>query len=118
MLVSVTILFGSLVQNTFEDLEDSGCVKMNEDSVEPMMLGSIASQYYLKYMTVSMFGSNIGPDTSLEVKILTYYLFNFQVTPLLSNVSPHLFLLQVFLHILSGSSEYDELPVRHNEVVF
>ncbi|PON68968.1 Activating signal cointegrator 1 complex subunit [Parasponia andersonii] len=76
-----------LVQTTFEDLEDSGCIKMNEDSVEPMMLGSIASQYYLSYMTVSMFGSNIGPDTSLEV----------------------------FLHILSGASEYNELPVRHNE---
>ncbi|KAF7806252.1 DExH-box ATP-dependent RNA helicase DExH14 [Senna tora] len=77
----------SLVQNTFEDLEDSGCVKVNEDEVEPMMLGSIASQYYLSYMTVSMFGSNIGPDTSLEV----------------------------FLHILSAASEFDELPVRHNE---
>ena len=55
------------MQNTFEDLEDSGCIKMSDDSVEPMMLGSIASQYYLSYMTVSMFGSNIGPDTSLEV---------------------------------------------------
>ena len=22
----------------------------------------------------------------------------------------------MFLHILSGASEYDELPVRHNEV--
>uniref|UniRef100_A0A2N9HEA5 Activating signal cointegrator 1 complex subunit 3 n=1 Tax=Fagus sylvatica TaxID=28930 RepID=A0A2N9HEA5_FAGSY len=76
-----------LVQNTFEDLEDSGCIKMSDDSVEPMMLGSIASQYYLSYMTVSMFGSNIGPDTSLEV----------------------------FLHILSAASEYNELPVRHNE---
>lgn len=40
---------------------------MNDDGVEPLMLGSIASQYYLRYMTVSMFGSNIGPDTSLEV---------------------------------------------------
>ncbi|KAK2663355.1 hypothetical protein Ddye_001929 [Dipteronia dyeriana] len=76
-----------LVQSTFEDLEDSGCIKMNEDIVESMMLGSLASQYYLNYMTVSMFGSNIGPDTSLEV----------------------------FLHILSGASEYNELPVRHNE---
>ncbi|KAM6593870.1 DExH-box ATP-dependent RNA helicase DExH14 [Cannabis sativa] len=76
-----------LVQTTFEDLEDSGCIKINEDSVEPTMLGSIASQYYLSYMTVSMFGSNIGPDTSLEV----------------------------FLLILSGASEYNELPVRHNE---
>jgi len=56
------------VQTTFEDLEDSGCLKVNEDSVEPTMLGTIASQYYLCYMTVSMFGSNIGPDTSLEVR--------------------------------------------------
>lgn len=77
----------SLVQSTFEDLEDSGCIKMNEDVVEPVMLGSVASQYYLSYMTVSMFGSNIGPDTSLEV----------------------------FLHVLSAASEFDELPVRHNE---
>ncbi|KAI3955130.1 hypothetical protein MKX01_034159 [Papaver californicum] len=77
----------SLVQNTFEDLEDSGCIKMNDDSVEPLMLGSMASQYYLSYMTVSMFGSNISSNTSLEV----------------------------FLHILSGASEYNELPVRHNE---
>ncbi|KAF9667696.1 hypothetical protein SADUNF_Sadunf15G0050500 [Salix dunnii] len=76
-----------LVQTTFEDLEDSGCIKMNEENVEPLVLGTIASQYYLSYMTVSMFGSNIGPDTSLEM----------------------------FLHILSGASEYDELPVRHNE---
>ncbi|KAJ6360312.1 hypothetical protein OIU77_004338 [Salix suchowensis] len=76
-----------LVQTTFEDLEDSGCIKMDEENVEPLVLGTIASQYYLSYMTVSMFGSNIGPDTSLEM----------------------------FLHILSGASEYDELPVRHNE---
>ncbi|KAG1341965.1 putative DExH-box ATP-dependent RNA helicase DExH14 [Cocos nucifera] len=76
-----------LVQSTFEDLEDSGCIKMNENSVEPLMLGSVASQYYLSYMTVSMFGSNIGPNTSLEV----------------------------FLHILSAAAEFDELPVRHNE---
>lgn len=42
---------------------------MDENSVESMMLGSIASQYYLSYMTVSMFGSNISRDTSLEVSI-------------------------------------------------
>lgn len=83
----VSSYLSRLVQDTFEDLEDSGCIKMNEDSVESMMLGSLASQYYLSYKTLSMFGSNIGPDTTLEV----------------------------FLHILSGVSEYDELPVRHNE---
>ncbi|CAN6469997.1 unnamed protein product [Victoria cruziana] len=84
---TVNAFLSRLVQNTLEDLEDSGCIKMNENNVEPLMLGSIASQYYLSYMTVSMFGSNIGPDTALEV----------------------------FLHILSGATEYDELPVRHNE---
>ncbi|KAL6580046.1 activating signal cointegrator 1 complex subunit [Orobanche minor] len=77
----------SLVVSTFEDLEDSGCIKIDEERVEPMMLGSIASQYYLKYTTLSMFASNIEEDTSLEV----------------------------FIHVLSGASEYDELPVRHNE---
>ncbi|XP_074372527.1 DExH-box ATP-dependent RNA helicase DExH14 isoform X1 [Apium graveolens] len=87
---SLSSYLSSLVQNTFEDLEDAGCIKITEDSVVTTMLGSMASQYYLKYMTVSMFGSNIGPDTSLEV----------------------------FLLILSGASEYDELPVRHNEENF
>lgn len=55
------------MQNTFEDLEDGGCIKMDEENVESLMLGSIASQYYLKYMTISMFASNIESDTSLEV---------------------------------------------------
>lgn len=65
------------MQTTLEDLEDSGCIKMNEDRVEQMMLGSIASQYYLKYMTVSMFGSNIGPDTSLEVRSIPINISNY-----------------------------------------
>ncbi|KAI5648292.1 hypothetical protein M9H77_34297 [Catharanthus roseus] len=65
--VQKTRLHLSLVQSTFEDLEDSGCMKINEDNVEPMMLGSVASQYYLKYTTISLFGSNLGPDLSLEV---------------------------------------------------
>ncbi|XP_076881517.1 DExH-box ATP-dependent RNA helicase DExH14-like [Bidens hawaiensis] len=84
---SLSSYLSSLVQDTFEDLEDGGCIKMDEDNVEPLMLVSVASQYYLKYMTISMFASNIGPDTSLEV----------------------------FLNVLSAASEYDELPVRHNE---
>ncbi|KAF3773263.1 DExH-box ATP-dependent RNA helicase [Nymphaea thermarum] len=87
---TVNSYLSRLVQNTLEDLEDSGSIKINENNVEPLMLGTVASQYYLSYMTVSMFGSNIGPDTSLEV----------------------------FLHILSGATEYDELPVRHNEAHF
>ncbi|KAK3150861.1 hypothetical protein QOZ80_3AG0238710 [Eleusine coracana subsp. coracana] len=77
-----------LVETTFEDLEDSGCIRVDDDhSVKYLILGKIASQYYLSYLTVSMFGSNIGPNTSLEA----------------------------FVHILSAAAEFDELPVRHNE---
>ncbi|KAK3147995.1 hypothetical protein QOZ80_3BG0289310 [Eleusine coracana subsp. coracana] len=76
-----------LVETTFEDLEDSGCIRVDDHSVKYLILGKIASQYYLSYLTVSMFGSNIGPNTSLEV----------------------------FVHILSAAAEFDELPVRHNE---
>jgi activating signal cointegrator complex subunit 3 len=76
-----------LVETTFEDLEDSGCIRVDDRSVKYLILGKIASQYYLSYLTVSMFGSNIGPNTSLEA----------------------------FVHILSAAAEFDELPVRHNE---
>ncbi|KAM3314918.1 hypothetical protein ACQJBY_033591 [Aegilops geniculata] len=76
-----------LVETTLEDLEDSGCIKVDDHSVQSIILGKIASQYYLSYLTVSMFGSNIGPNTSLEA----------------------------FVHILSAAAEFDELPVRHNE---
>ncbi|KAG8095957.1 hypothetical protein GUJ93_ZPchr0013g35707 [Zizania palustris] len=76
-----------LVETTFEDLEDSGCIKMDDHSVKYLILGKIASQYYLSYLTVSMFGTNIGPNTSLEA----------------------------FVHILSAAAEFNELPVRHNE---
>ncbi|KAL5705274.1 DNA helicase [Ranunculus cassubicifolius] len=85
---TLNVYLSRLVQNTFEDLEDSGCIKVTENSVEPLILSSIASQYYLSYKTVSMFGSNIESD----------------------HIS-----LELFLHILSAASEYDELPVRHTE---
>jgi hypothetical protein len=67
-----------LVETTFEDLEDSGCVKVDDHSVQSLILGKIASQYYLSYLTVSMFGSNIGPNTSLEVsKIDSLFIWKF-----------------------------------------
>eukprot|EP01018_Ginkgo_biloba_P014054 Gb_18049 [translate_table: standard] len=85
---TVNAYLSRLVTDTLQDLEDAGCVKTNDDdSVEPLMLGSVACQYYLSYKTVSLFATNIGPDTSLKV----------------------------LFHILCGATEYDELPVRHNE---
>uniref|UniRef100_A0A6N2NB10 MER3 helicase-like winged helix domain-containing protein n=1 Tax=Salix viminalis TaxID=40686 RepID=A0A6N2NB10_SALVM len=43
-----------LVQTTFEDVEDSGCIKIDGENVEPLVLGTIASQYYLSSMTISI----------------------------------------------------------------
>lgn len=84
----INAYLSSLVTNTLQTLEDAGCVRLNEDNtVEPLMLGAVASQYYLSYKTVALFSSNIKADTSLEA----------------------------LLFVLSSASEYDELPVRHNE---
>ncbi|CAM6105785.1 unnamed protein product [Calypogeia fissa] len=81
----------SLVSSTLQALEDAGCIRLNEDdTVEPLMLGMVASQYYLNYTTVALFSSNINIDTSPET----------------------------LLHVLCGAGEYDELPVRHNEENF
>lgn len=85
---TVNVYLSRLVTDTLQDLEDGGCIKVDEDNlVEPLMLGTVASQYYLSYKTVSLFSTNIGPDTSLKV----------------------------LFHVLCGAAEYDELPVRHNE---
>jgi activating signal cointegrator complex subunit 3 len=86
---AINLFLSSLVNSTLQALEDAGCVRVNEDNtVEPLVMGTVASQYYLSYATVSLFSSNIRADTSLEA----------------------------LLHVLCGAAEYDELPVRHNEV--
>lgn len=57
------------MNSTLQALEDGGCLRVNEDdTVEPLVMGSIASQYYLHYTTVALFSANIRADTSLEVK--------------------------------------------------
>jgi activating signal cointegrator complex subunit 3 len=50
-------------------------------------MGRIASYYYLHFKTVKLLADRIGPDNNIES----------------------------VLHILSETSEYDDLPVRHNE---
>lgn len=69
----MNVLSNRLVQNTFDNLEDSGCIKVEDNAVQSLLLGSIASQYYLSYKTISMFGSNIGANTSLDVSFSILY---------------------------------------------
>ena len=54
--------------STLQTLEDAGCIRVNEDdTIEPLMLGIIASQYYLSYKTIALFGSNVQANSTLEV---------------------------------------------------
>jgi len=66
----------------------AGCVHVDEEeNVTPLTLGHIASYYYLKYTTVRMLNDRLDEDNDLPT----------------------------LLEILCDSSEYDEVPVRHNE---
>jgi hypothetical protein len=56
----------------------------------PTTMGRIASYYYLHYKTAEHFSANINESLSLKD----------------------------ILKVLCDSSEYDELPVRHNEDVY
>eukprot|EP00850_Spirogloea_muscicola_P003370 SM000013S26539 [mRNA] locus=s13:882491:898189:- [translate_table: standard] len=85
---SINLYLSSLIGGSLQDLEDAGCVRVNEDhTVDALYLGRVASLYYLHYTTLALFSSSMHADN----------------TP------------QQLLQILSGASEFDELPVRHNE---
>ena len=86
---NLNAFLSDLVENALELLEDARCIAINEEdnSVEPLMLGRVASYYYLQYPSVALFAANIKHDSSLESLLQT----------------------------LCGVAEYDELPVRHNE---
>eukprot|EP01105_Mastigella_eilhardi_P023253 TRINITY_DN5830_c0_g1_i2.p1 TRINITY_DN5830_c0_g1~~TRINITY_DN5830_c0_g1_i2.p1 ORF type:complete len:744 (-),score=171.52 TRINITY_DN5830_c0_g1_i2:169-2400(-) len=75
------------VDDTVRDLELASCIEIDGDSLYPLTLGKIASFYYLSYSTVSMFRDSIR--TGLEIRDL--------------------------LGVLTAATEYDGLPVRHNE---
>lgn len=78
----------NLVQNTLSDLQDAGCLVIeDDDSVYALSLGQIASYYYLKHSTIQMFSNKLQDSMDL----------------------------QGLLDVLSSASEYEELPVRHNE---
>ncbi|GFO03586.1 activating signal cointegrator 1 complex subunit 3-like [Plakobranchus ocellatus] len=79
----------SLVERSLMELEASYCLEIGEDnrSISPLTLGRVASYYYLKHTTVRGFCDTMRPECSV----------------------PDL------LEILSNASEFEELPVRHNE---
>ncbi len=77
------------VDMTLRELEASHCIEIDENGVlvYPLTFGRIASFYYLHHTTMRLFYDTIGEDNSIEA----------------------------LLGILCNTSEYDDLPVRHNE---
>ncbi|XP_030580581.1 activating signal cointegrator 1 complex subunit 3 [Archocentrus centrarchus] len=86
---SINKYLSSLVERSLRDLESSYCIEIKEDdqSIEPLTYGRIASYYYLKHQTVRMFKERLRAELPI----------------------PEL------LSVLSDAEEYAELPVRHNE---
>ncbi|QDZ24777.1 Sec63 domain-containing protein [Chloropicon primus] len=87
----VTEFLSDLIEDTLEDLEDSGCISIlncgNETEIESLLLGKVSSFYYLSYKTAALFGEKIHEKMSL----------------------------QETFEVLCAACEYDEMPVRHNE---
>ncbi|XP_012272228.1 activating signal cointegrator 1 complex subunit 3 [Orussus abietinus] len=79
----------SLVESTLKVLTDSHCIYYDEEEQEliPLPLGRIASFYYLSYKTMAVFEDALQENLEIEQ----------------------------CLRFMSNASEYNELPVRHNE---
>ena len=81
----------SLIDSVVSDLNESGCIFVSEDfELSPTMLGHAASYYYLDYRTVSMFSKELRClQDDVDVRHL--------------------------MRLLCDATEFNELPVRHNE---
>eukprot|EP00727_Mastigamoeba_balamuthi_P005510 m51a1_g1579 putative activating signal cointegrator 1 complex subunit 3 (2006) ;mRNA; r:104604-111515 len=84
---SVSVFLSGIVGDAVTELSNAGCIEVDGVDIVPTTLGKIASYYYLKHETVSLFNAAIKEDSDVEE----------------------------LLNILSDSAEYDGLPVRHNE---
>ena len=77
-----------MIENSLVQLRDSSCVEYEPNGdVFPTALGKVASYYYLSHKTVRYLKAHALHDASLEE----------------------------CLRWMSQATEYDELPVRHNE---
>jgi activating signal cointegrator complex subunit 3 len=86
---NINTFLSSIVSGKINELEQSYCVGVDDDGATliPQILGYIASYYYLSHKTVKLFADTLNPASSLN-----------QILQLLCDVT-----------------EYDEMPVRHNE---
>ena len=88
-LETVNKYLSRLVDDTLLDLEAAHCIEIDDDqtTLYPLTMGQIISYYYLHHMTAKLFYDEIDESATLSR----------------------------ILQILCSATEYDELPVRHNE---
>lgn len=77
----------SVVSKSLEDLQTSRCIEIIKKKLHPTNLGKISSYYYLSHKTIRNFCTKIKPTSDTHA----------------------------ILRLLAEATEYDELPVRHNE---
>ena len=77
----------NLVSKSLEELETSQCIKVVKNKLFSTPLGKISSYYYLSHKTVRNFCAKIKPSSNNHA----------------------------LMRLLAEATEYNELPVRHNE---
>lgn len=94
-----------LINGVFEDLEDAGCIEIDEDEfgIHSTVLGHIASYYYLDYRSVGTFRNALA-DLGLGEEEM-----DVPVEYKAASIIPQL------AGLLAEAQEYEDLPVRHNE---
>ena len=85
----VNVFLSGLIEKSLQELTLSNCIQVAEDEMElePQVLGRIASYYYVSHLTVRMFSQKAEPSASIAD----------------------------IMKLLTDATEYNELPVRHNE---
>ena len=84
---AIDTYLSTLVSKSLEGLQESRCIEISKNKLLPTALGKISSYYYLSHKTIRNFCSKVKPLSTFHG----------------------------FLRLLAEATEYDELPVRHNE---
>ena len=119
---AVDAYLSDLVDATVEDLVEAGTIRLktkaggraaarrrgavDEDGggdLEALPLGRVASYYYLKYTTAALFEMSISRSVMKSKSNATG--------------SRSAGIIEKLLKIVTGASEFDDMPVRHNEDV-
>mmetsp|Transcript_36533 Transcript_36533/g.88227 ORF Transcript_36533/g.88227 Transcript_36533/m.88227 type:complete len:2300 (-) Transcript_36533:2494-9393(-) len=86
--VHISEFLSEMVETIMGDLEESKCIKINDDGeITPLNLGMIAAYYYIQYKTIDIIASSVTAKTKIRG----------------------------VLEILSASWEFSSLPLRFGE---